>query len=69
VYAIDLRTGVVTKLFALDPGVPAELEGLALRRTGDGALLRVLIVLDNQLPDDATKIRVEFRHYAPPCPG
>ena len=67
VFAIDLRTGVVTRLFSLNPGVSAELEGLAIRRTADGALLHVLIVLDNQLPDDATKIRVEFRHYAPPC--
>jgi hypothetical protein len=66
VFAIDLRTGEVTKLFSLDPGVPAELEGLAVRRTPDGALLHVLIVLDNELPQDATEIHVDFRHYAPP---
>jgi hypothetical protein len=64
VFSIDLRTGAVTKLFSIKPGVPAELEGLAVRRTPDGALLHVLIVLDNQLPQDATKIRVSFDHYA-----
>jgi hypothetical protein len=65
VFSIDLRTGVVTKLFALKPSVPAELEGLAVRRTPDGALLHVLIVMNNDLPGDATEIHVEFRHYAP----
>src|SRR2546423_1510125 len=65
VFSIDLRTGEVTKLFSLQPGVPAELEGLAVRKTPDGALLHVLIVLDNQLPQDATKIRVSFDHHAP----
>jgi hypothetical protein len=65
VFAIDLRTGEVSRLFSLKPGVPAELEGLAVRKTSDGALLHVLIVLDNELPDDATKIRVSFNHYAP----
>jgi hypothetical protein len=67
VYSIDLRTGEVTKLFALKPTVSAELEGLAVRRTPDGALLHVLIVENNQLPDDATQIHVSFRHYAPAC--
>jgi hypothetical protein len=65
VFAINLRTGLVTKLFALKPSGSAELEGLAVRRTPDGALLHVLIVLDNELPQDATEIRVEFDHYAP----
>ena len=65
VFAIDLRSGVVRKLFSLKPGGSAELEGLAVRRTPDGALLHVLIVLDNDLPDDATQIRVSFDHYAP----
>jgi hypothetical protein len=65
VFAIDLRSGVVTKLFSLKPGVPAELEGLAVRRTADGALLHLLIVLDNKLPDDATTIHVDFDHFAP----
>jgi hypothetical protein len=65
VFSIDLRTGLVSKLFSLKPGGPAELEGLAVRKTPDGALLHVLIVLDNKLPQDATKIRVSFNHYAP----
>jgi hypothetical protein len=69
VFAIDLRTGAVTKLFALKPGVPAELEGLAVRRTPDGALLHLLIVLDNQLPQDATTIHVDFMHFAPVRPA
>jgi hypothetical protein len=54
----------VTKLFSLKPGVSAELEGLAVRRTPDGALLHVLIVLNNDLPDDATSIRVSLEHFA-----
>jgi hypothetical protein len=70
-FSIDLRTGVVTKLFALNPTGSAELEGLAVRRTADGALLHTLIVLDNELPQDAATIRVEFDHWAPvgsaPC--
>jgi hypothetical protein len=71
-FSIDLRTGVVTKLFSLKPPSPdAELEGIAVRPTADGALLHVLIVLDNSLPDDATTIHVDFDHYAPvgskPC--
>jgi hypothetical protein len=69
VFSIDLRTGVVTKLFSLKPGVPAELEGLSVRRTPDGALLHLLIVLDNDLPDDATQIHVDFDHYAPVRPA
>jgi hypothetical protein len=64
-FSIDLGTGEVTKLFALEPTVSAELEGLAVRRTADGALLHVLIVMSNQLPDDATQIHVSFNHYAP----
>src|SRR3954452_3817585 len=67
VYSIDLRSGVVTKLFALKPAVPAELEGLAVRRTPDGALLHILIVENNKLPDDATEIHVSFEHFAPAC--
>jgi hypothetical protein len=65
VFAIDLRSGEVTKLFSLKPGVSAELEGLAVRRTPDGALLHVLIVLNNDLPDDATEIHVNLEHFAP----
>ena len=65
VFSIDLRSGEVTKLFSLKPGGSSELEGLAVRPTPDGALLHVLIVLDNELPDDATQIRVSFEHFAP----
>ena len=65
VFSIDLRTGVVTKLFSLKPGVPAELEGLSVRRTPDGALLHLLIVENNELPQDATEIHVSFEHFAP----
>ncbi|MDX6641815.1 MAG: hypothetical protein QOF12_2826 [Solirubrobacteraceae bacterium] len=72
VFSIDLRTGEVTRLFSLNPSTPhAELEGLAVRRTADGALLHVLIVLNNDLPNEATQIHVDFDHYAPvgsgPC--
>lgn len=68
VFAIDLRTGDVTQLFSLNPGVPAELEGLAVRKTPDGALLHLLIVLDNKVDAslDAKNIRVAFQHWAPP---
>jgi hypothetical protein len=76
VWAIDLGTGDVKELFALKPGVPAELEGLELRPMADGSLLHVLIVLDNQEdPTDpnSAKIHVEFQHFAPvadaTCPG
>jgi hypothetical protein len=65
VWSIDLRSGEVKRLFALKPTVPAELEGLAVRRTADGALLHVLIVMNNELPDDASEIHVSFNHYAP----
>jgi hypothetical protein len=65
VFAIDLRDGTVTKLFSLKPTVSAELEGLAVRRTADGALLHLLIVESNQLPQDATQIHVSFEHFAP----
>ena len=51
-------------LAKLKPGVSAELEGLAVRRTPDGALLHVLIVLNNDLPNDATSIRVSLEHFA-----
>jgi hypothetical protein len=73
VFSIDLRSGLVTKLFSLKPSTPdAELEGLAVRPTTDGALLHLLIVMNNKLPDDARQIHVEFRHFAPvgsaPCP-
>ena len=69
VFSIDLRSGEVTKLFSLNPSDPAELEGIAVRRTADGALLHLLIVLDNQLPQDATTIHVDFDHFAPVRPA
>jgi hypothetical protein len=64
-FSIDLRTGEVAQLFSLKPDVRSELEGLAVRRTADGALLHVLIILNNDLPNDAAEIRVSFNHYAP----
>jgi hypothetical protein len=36
-----------------------------VRRTADGALLHVLLVVDNDLPDDVATIHVDFKHYAP----
>src|SRR5205085_11553943 len=50
VFSIDLRTGAVTKLFSIKPTVSAELEGLSVRHTADGALLHLLIVESNKLP-------------------
>lgn len=64
VFSIDLRTGEVTKLFSIKPTVSAELEGLSVRRTANGALLHLLIVENNDLPQDATEIHVSFLHYA-----
>ena len=72
VFAIDLTTGVVTKLFSLRPGVPSELEGLAVRPMPDGSLLHVLIVLDNQEdPSDpnSANIHTELWNYAPQLPA
>ena len=70
VFSIDLLTGQVKKLFSLDPGVPAESEGIAIRATPDGALLHVLIILDNALDTslNAKNIRVALEHFAPPRP-
>jgi len=71
VFSVDLATGAVTKLFALKPDVPAELEGLAVRPMPDGSLLHVLIVLDNQEdPTDpnSAKIHTELEHFAPVLP-
>jgi hypothetical protein len=67
VFSIDLRTGVVSKLFSLNPSVPAELEGLSVRATPDGALLHVLIILDNDFnnPSDAVNVRAVLEHFAP----
>lgn len=66
VFSIDLRTGVVTKLFSLNPGAGHhELEGISVRRTPDGALLHVLLVMNNDLPDQAAEVYVSFQHFAP----
>ncbi len=65
VFKIDIATGNVTKLFSLNPTDDAELEGLAIRRTPDGSVLHVLMVLDNDTsnPQELTKIHVEFHHF------
>jgi hypothetical protein len=66
-YRIDLETGAVSKVLDLHPGVPAELEGLAVRRTPDGAVLHLLMVLHNKVDTsgDAANIQVVFTHLAP----
>jgi len=68
VFSIDLRTGEVRRLFSLTPGVPTELEGLAVRATPDGAQLHVLIILHNHIDasGDAANIQAVFEHVAPP---
>jgi hypothetical protein len=65
VFSIDLRSGEVTKLFSMKPVGHDELEGISVRRTPDGALLHVLLVMNNDLPDQAAEIYVAFNHYAP----
>ncbi len=67
VFAIDLRTGVVTQLFSLLPTGTAELEGIAVRPGSHGALLHVLLVLDGHVDSSfaARNARVLFEHYAP----
>jgi hypothetical protein len=72
VFAIDLTTGVVRKLFSLSPTVPSELEGLAIRPMPDGSLLHVLIVLDNQedpTDPDSANIHTAFENFAPVLPA
>jgi hypothetical protein len=64
-FSIDLRSGEVTKLFSIKPVGHDELEGIAVRRTPDGALLHVLLVMNNDLPDQAAEVYVAFNHYAP----
>ena len=68
VYSIDLRSGDVTRLFSLDPTGTAEVEGLAIRATADGALLHVLLVLDGKVDASlaARNARVAFLHFAAP---
>lgn len=69
VFKIDLATGAVTKLFSLNPGVPSEIEGLAVRETPDGALLHVLLVVHNDIDEsgDFKDIAVELQHFAVRC--
>ena len=68
VFAIDLRTGIVTKLFSLNPVGHDELEGISVRRTPDGALLHVLLVMNNDLPAEVAEVHVLFEHFAPVRP-
>jgi hypothetical protein len=65
VFRIDLATGEVSKVFSLDPGVSSELEGIAVRRTPDGAVLHLLIVLHGSI--DFFGDTVAFEHFAPRC--
>jgi len=69
VFKIDLATGDVTKLFSLDPGIPSEMEGIAIRPTSDGALLHLLLVAHNKIDQslDAKDIAIEFEHFALSC--
>jgi hypothetical protein len=69
VFAIDVRTGAVTKLFSLDHPATSELEGIAVRPMADGSLLHVLLVENNDLPDQVMDIDVKFEHFAPVCRG
>jgi hypothetical protein len=71
-YRVNLETGAVSKVLSLNPGVPSELEGLAVRPTPDGALLHLLLIVHNKIDTtgDAAKIEVHFLHLAPgtrPC--
>ena len=69
VFSIDLRSGEVTKLFSLKPVGHDELEGISVRRTPDGALLHVLLVMNNDLPAQVAEVYVAFNHYAPVRPA
>lgn len=70
VFTIDVATGEVRTLFSMDPGVPAESEGIAIRHTGDGAWLHVLLVvhsLDPSEDPDFAETHIELKHFAPRC--
>lgn len=69
IFKIDLATGDVSKVYALDPGIPSEIEGLAVRATPDGASLHVLIIVHNDvdMSADFKDIAVEFHHLAVTC--
>ena len=71
VFAIALKSGLVTRLFALNSTDPeTELEGLAIRPMPDGSLLHTLTIYDASLDASGNQrnIRVEFDHWAPPAP-
>ena len=70
VYTIDIATGTVRKLFSMDPDVPAESEGIAIRPMRDGSLLHVLLIVHNLDPTedpDFAQTHVDLRHFAPRC--
>ena len=70
VFSIDIASGVVKKLFSMNPDVPAESEGIAVRPMPDGSLLHVLLVVHNLDPSDDPqfyKTHVDLRHFAPLC--
>jgi len=68
VFSIDIASGVVKKEFSIDPPFPSEMEGLAIRKTKDGALLHVLLVVHKELPGIGEEpVAVQFRHYALRC--
>ena len=69
IYKINLSNGRVSRLFSVEWPEPSELEGIAVHPTPDGALLHVLLIKDNDLddPDNLTKVRTSFQHFAPAC--
>lgn len=69
IYKIDLATGRVSPLFSMAWPEPSELEGIAAYPTPDGALLHVILIKDNDLddPNNLTKVRASFQHFAPVC--
>jgi hypothetical protein len=68
IFRIDIATGLVTKEFSIDPPFPSEMEGLAIRKTKDGALLHVLLVVHRELPLVGEEpVGIEFHHYALRC--
>jgi hypothetical protein len=68
VFKIDIATGAVSKQFSLDPPFPSEMEGLAIRKTKDGALLHILLVVHKELPFVGEEpIAIQFQHWAMRC--
>ena len=68
-FKIDLSTGEVVPLFSLGWPEPAELEGLAIHPTPDGALLHVILIKDNDFDDprNLAKVRGSFQHFGVVC--